>query len=147
MTDTLPNLTTCRDCLQPIGATARVCPHCGAPYPANHAWNGWGYEYKSKATLLGLPLVHIAFGRDKNGKLRTARGILAIGQFARGVVTIAQFGYGVICIAQFGVGILGVGQVILALAAIGQFPIALYAIGQIPVALFWAKGQVPIVWR
>jgi len=144
MSESLPNLATCRDCLQPTGGSAQVCPHCGAPKPANHAWNGTGYEYKSSNTLFGLPLVHIAFGRDKRGKLRTAKGVIAIGQFARGIITIAQFGYGVICIAQFGVGFFCLGQFILAAAAIAQIPIALVAIGQVPIVLLWGKGQVVI---
>ena len=48
----------CRDCRHQVSEQALSCPHCGAPYPARAQWDGWGYEYKSKAKLLGLPLVH-----------------------------------------------------------------------------------------
>ncbi len=37
------------------------------------------YEYRSAATFLGLPLVHIYFGTDENGKIRVAKGWIAIG--------------------------------------------------------------------
>src|SRR5438045_1437214 len=47
----------------------------------------FGREYRSRATLFGLPLVHIAFGFDpRTGRKRIARGILAIGDTAVGVV-------------------------------------------------------------
>ena len=37
---------------------------------------GWNYEYKSKTTLWGLPLVHINVGRG----LRRAKGVIAVGE-------------------------------------------------------------------
>lgn len=149
MTDaTASNLTYCRDCNHVVSLDARSCPSCGAPRPARPTWTGYGYEYKSKTTVLGIPLVHIAFGKDQNGKLRVAHGIVAIGQFGRGVICIAQFGFGVISITQFGIGLLAAaGQLVIGAFAAGQFPIALYAFGQVPIALLWAKGQAPILFR
>jgi hypothetical protein len=146
MTVTENVLPACRDCGQSVSPDALACPHCGAPYPANPAWNGSGFEYKSAATLFGLPLVHIAFGRDRRRKLRIATGIIAIGQFGRGGITIAQFGFGIIFIGQCGAGLLAAGQIVLAGLALAQIPIALAAIGQIPITLLWAKGQIPIVY-
>ncbi len=32
-----------------------------APYPAKEKWDECGFEYKSEATLFGLPLLHISF--------------------------------------------------------------------------------------
>ena len=85
-------LRPCRACKHDISTDAVMCPKCGAPFPARTTANVSGYEWKSKATLFGWPLVHVAFGRDKNGKLRVAKGIVAIGQFGVGAVTVAQFG-------------------------------------------------------
>jgi hypothetical protein len=45
------------------------------------------FEYLSKRTLCGLPLVHIVMGPaidPATGKLRIAKGIVAIGGIARG---------------------------------------------------------------
>ena len=89
-------MTACRECSREVSTQAWVCPHCGAPRPAQPDWNGWGIDWASPATLFGLPLVHVAVGRDAYGKLRVAKGIVAIGQFAVGVITIAQFGVGLL---------------------------------------------------
>ena len=45
------------------------------------------YEYKSKKTIKGLPLVHVNTGLG----LYRARGIIAIGNIAEGVVAIGFF--------------------------------------------------------
>jgi len=52
----------------------------------------WGFEYKSKATLMGLPLVHVAFKYRPNRLPVPARGVIAIGQFACAYSLIAQIG-------------------------------------------------------
>ena len=51
-------------------------------------------DWKSRATVLDYPFVHIVFGRDVQGRLWVARGVIAIGQFAVGLITVAQFGLG-----------------------------------------------------
>ena len=51
----------CRECQHDISEQAMACPQCGAPFPAHEKWDGWGFEYKSKATLCGLPWLHISF--------------------------------------------------------------------------------------
>src|SRR5262249_20814132 len=44
-----------------------------------------GFEYRSKRTLWGWPLVHLAWGIDpQTGRKRVARGIIAIGDLAIG---------------------------------------------------------------
>jgi len=90
------------------------------------------YEWKSRIEVFGLPLVHIAIGRDRGtGKLMVAEGIIAIGQMARGVVAVAQFGIGVIAIGQFVAGILTLGQFAMGIYfSCGQFASGLNATGQ-----------------
>jgi tRNA A-37 threonylcarbamoyl transferase component Bud32 len=82
-----------------------------------------GREYKSKATLWGLPLVHIASGWDPvTGKWRMAKGIIAIGDRAVGVVAIAgAYAVGVVAIGGgFGFGLLSIaGGLALGLLALG----------------------------
>ncbi len=103
----------------------------------------FGYEWKTKAHILGLPLVHIALGRDREtGKLLIAKGVIAIGQFAIGVVAFGQFSVGILAgfgqfaaglfaVAQFAVGILfGIGQFATGAAAIGQFAFGKYVLAQ-----------------
>lgn len=126
-------LTGCRVCRKEVAQEAHACPHCGARFPAQLEWSGTGYEYKSKATLWGWPLVHVAVGRDAKGKLRVARGIIAIGQFGIGAITIAQFGVGFL---------FGLGQFMLAPISIGQFAAGLIAIGQFGFGLLYGAGMI-----
>jgi uncharacterized membrane protein YvbJ len=91
----------CRECQHQVSEQAFSCPNCGAPFPAREKWDGWGFEYKSRLSLLGLPLVHISFKYRPNRVPVVAKGIIAIGQFACGVITISQFGVGIISLSQF----------------------------------------------
>jgi hypothetical protein len=91
----------CRECRHEVSEQAAACPHCGAPYPTREKWDGWGFEYKSQATLWSLPPLHISFKYRPNRIPVPAKGIIAIGQFACGVFTLSQFGAGFISISQF----------------------------------------------
>ncbi len=103
-----------------------ACPNCGAPFPAKEKWDGWGFEYKSEANLLGLPLVHISFKYRPNRIPVPARGVIAIGQFACGVITISQFGIGVVSISQFTVAVYALAQFALAYSLIAQVGIYIH---------------------
>ncbi|NLH99135.1 MAG: zinc ribbon domain-containing protein [Chthonomonadales bacterium] len=142
------SLTSCRSCKREVSTDAVACPHCGAPFPGRRQWTGWGYEYRSRAQIRGWPLVHIAFGRDQNGKRRVARGVIAIGQFGVGAITIAQFGVGLVFgFGQFVVAPLAIGQFALGLLAAGQFGIGVLAgAGQIATGLFAAGMKAFGVW-
>ena len=45
-----------------------------------------GRRYRTPTTLFGLPLVDIAIGATHSETRGTARGVLAIGDFARGLI-------------------------------------------------------------
>ena len=64
-----------------------------------------GFEWRTKASIFGFPLICIAFGRDPDGRIRIAKGFLAVGQFAYGGIVIAQFGAGILTLSQFAVGL------------------------------------------
>ncbi len=113
----------CRECRHPISEQAVACPNCGAPFPWKEKWDGWGFEYKSKATLIGLPLIHISFKYRPNRVPVPARGVIAIGQFACGIVTISQFGIGVVSLGQFTVAVFALAQFAFAYSLIAQLGI------------------------
>jgi hypothetical protein len=121
----------CRECQHEVSKQAMACPQCGAPFPAKDKWDGYGFEYKSKATLFGLTLLHISFKYRANRKPVPAKGIIAIGQFACGIITISQFGIGVISISQFTI----------AGFALAQFAVAYSMIAQIGVYINEGHGQ------
>ncbi len=146
-------LTQCRECQKNVSTEAQQCPHCGVPFPAKTKWQGRGFEWKSKQTVYGYPLIHVAFGRDAQNKVRVAKGIVAIGQFGIGLVTFAQFGIGILFgfgqfilgltgIAQFAVtGLLGLGQFATGYIAVGQFALGYYVLAQIGFARYiWSQA-------
>ncbi len=111
----------CRECQHPISKQASTCPSCGAPSPAKEKWDGWGFEYKSRATLYGLPWLHISFKYRPNRVPVPAKGIIAIGQFACGIFTLSQFGIGVVSISQFTIAGFALAQFAVAYSLIAQF--------------------------
>ncbi len=111
---------------------ALACPHCGAPYPAREKWDGRGFEYKSKATMFGLPLVHISFKYRSNRTPVVAKGVIAIG----------QFGFGISNISQFGIGLFSIGQFTIAGYALAQFAVAYSLIAQFGLYLYQGHGQM-----
>ena len=54
-------LIACSECGRQISSRAAACPHCGAPTGAAADYNSYvvlgGYDFRTKATLFGLPLV------------------------------------------------------------------------------------------
>lgn len=121
----------CRECKHQVSEQAFACPQCGAPYPAKDGWSGWGFEYKSKLRIAGLPLIHIAFKYRPNRVPVVAKGIIAIG----------QFGCGVICISQFGIGLVSISQFTIAGFALAQFGIAYSLVAQIGAYVNTGFGQ------
>jgi hypothetical protein len=124
----------CRECSKEISAQAMSCPHCGAPYPAKEKWDGWGFEYKSEANFLGLPLLHVSFKYRPNRVPVVAKGVISIGQFGCGIINISQFGIGLISISQFTI----------AGFALAQFAFAWKLIAQIGIYVEEGRGQ--LVW-
>ncbi len=125
-------MKNCRECKHEISEQAMSCPSCGAPYPANEKWDGWGFEYKSKTTIAGLPLLHISFKYRPNRVPVPAKGIIAIGQFACGFFTISQFGIGVVSVSQFTI----------AGYALAQFAFAYSLIAQLGIYIHEGRGQL-----
>ena len=113
-------MKNCRDCRHAVSEQAMTCPHCGAPFPAKDKRDGWGFEYKSQAEILGLPLIHVSFKYRPNRRPVVAKGVVAIGQFACGIVTLSQFGIGVVSVSQFTIAGFALAQFALAYSLIAQ---------------------------
>jgi hypothetical protein len=125
-------MKNCRECQHEVSESAMSCPNCGAPFPAKEKWDGWGFEYKSKTTIAGLPLLHTSFKYKPNRVPVPAKGVIAIGQFACGVFTISQFGIGVISVSQFTI----------AGYALAQFAFAYSLIAQVGIYIAEGRGQL-----
>lgn len=134
-------LINCPECGEKISDKAFFCPRCGYSIQSVHMGRKeyWGYEWRSETEFLGLPLVHIAIGRNKKtGRLLVARGIIAIGQFGLGLVTITQFGIGFLfCFSQAGLGMISIGQVAIGIYfGLGQIATGITVIGQLAIGQY-----------
>jgi len=90
-----------------------------------------GREYKSKITIFGLPLVHIAMGIDaRTGKKHIAKGILAIGDVAVGVIAIGGAAFGGLAMGGAALGLISTGGLAVGLlAAVGGCAIGAFSFG------------------
>ena len=137
----------CRACGAVVERTALTCPHCQAPRPAQSTFHGEGREWKTAATWLGAPLVHVAFGMDATGRPRVARGVIALGQRAVGGVAIGIVATGFLAIGGLAFGLVSAGIVAVgAMAALGVNAFAPWACGV--VAISWsATGLAALGWK
>ena len=125
----------CRDCGREVSEQAFACPGCGAPRPALARFDGFGFEYRSRARILGLPILHVSFKYRPNRMPVVARGWIAVGQFAAGVVTVSQFGLGLVSVSQFTVAGFALAQFAIAWSLVAQFGLCV------------AEGRGQLVWR
>ena len=133
----------CRECKHQVSEQAMTCPGCGAPFPAKEKWDGWGFEYKTEATFLGLPLLHISFKYRPNRTPVPAKGVIAIGQFAYGIFTLSQFGAGVVSVSQFTIAGYALAQFAFAHSLIAQFGIYVHeGHGQLVISLSEILGML-----
>lgn len=108
-----------------------------------------GFNYRSKAELLGLPLIHVC-SAPTPGKpygIPVAKGWIAIGGVARGVVLgIGGIACGAIAIGGVTAGLVSFSGLALGLLAIGGFACGVWAIGGF--ALGWmAVGGMAVAWH
>jgi hypothetical protein len=106
-----------------------------------------GYEFRSPVDILGMPLVHIAYGvNPTTGLPRVARGFIAIGNIAIGVFAIGGFVLGLFVLTGIGLGLVTIGGIAFgALAAFGGISMALWlAVGGVALSLQYAIGGVAL---
>lgn len=108
------------------------------------------YEYKSKKTIFGIPLVHIKFARSGTA---VARGIVAIGNISIGIFSLGCIAVGVISIGGISLGLLAAfaglafggitfAGVSVGILAIGGVSLGIYAIGGVALASKIAVGGI-----
>ncbi|MCX6855760.1 MAG: protein kinase [Verrucomicrobia bacterium] len=116
------------------------------------------FEYKSKRTFWGLPLLHVVQGPDPmTGKRRMAHGIFAFGEHAKGIFAFGGIARGWFAFGGVAVGGVALGGVSIGLISIGGMALALLlsigglSIGALAtggVAAGWhASGGVVIAWH
>lgn len=84
------------------------------------------FEYKSRTTIFGLPLLHVSGGQDpETGGIKVAKGIVAIGERARGVLAFGGHATGGLAVGGVAVGVFAYGGIAIGLGAFGGIAIAL----------------------
>lgn len=95
------------------------------------------YEYISKKTIGGIPLVHINLGIG----MRRAKGILAIGNIAKGVIAVGGVSIGLIAVGGVGIGLVSLGALAIGLlAAAGGIAVGAVAVGGVALGLLSIGG-------
>jgi hypothetical protein len=136
----------CHECV--ANEMARlVCRACsvrgGALLSGWYGWSGYSYEYRSSTTILGWPLLHVCSGIDPaTGRLRIARGVVAIGNVAVGVLAIGGLACGLFTVGGASIGLLlAVGGAALGLGvSVGGLAVGSIAIGGAAVGFVYAVG-------
>lgn len=102
------------------------------------------YEYVSRRTLWGLPLVHIHIsGRG----LARARGIIAVGNVATGLVSLGVFSAGLLSLGVISLGVLlSIGCVSAGTLSLGCFSFGWLALGAVTFGRY-AIGGVAVASR
>jgi hypothetical protein len=105
------------------------------------------YEYRSRWTLLGLPLLHIRMGRAPEERLVPAKGWIAMGDVSFGVV-LSMGGIAVGGIAMGGVsaGLVGFGGIVFGMLAMGGLAIGPLALGGAALG-YLAMGGYAMAWH
>jgi len=104
-------------------------------------------EYRSSASLLGLPLVHIATGVVVDGRYRrgVATAWFAVGDIAIGMLfACGGVALGGVSLGGAALGLLPIGGVALGLLAIGGLGLGIVAAGGVAVAWYAAIGGLAV---
>ena len=127
-------------------AAGKEAPPPPPPAVVNNYYHPW-YEYKSRRTLFGLPLVHINMGFG----LRVARGIIAIGNISIGVLSVGGLALGLasfgglalgllLVLAGAGIGVVALGGLAVGVLAVGGFALGWFVWGGIACGVYSVGG-------
>ncbi len=143
----------CPYCAEMIQEEAVKCRYCGEFLDGSGSrrmmaqMRGlWGYEYRSSTTVFGFPLVHIAYGVDpETGRMRVAKGIIAVGNIAVGLLAMGGLAAGGIAIGGLVVGALALGGMAIGGIACGGMALGVWlALGGIAIAGSYAIGGLAL---
>jgi RNA polymerase sigma factor (sigma-70 family) len=112
------------------------------------------FEYRSRATLLGLPLVHIRYAppqEDSGPALgwiavgdRAVGVLFALGAMSAGGVSVGTVSVGVVAVGAVSVGVVSLGGVAFGLLALGSLAAGGVALGAFSIGWTGALGAVAV---
>lgn len=106
------------------------------------------FEYRSKHSLFGLPLVHITSGRRADGRVNAAKGWIAIGGLAYGILfSCGGIAVGGISCGGIAVGVFSFGGLGLGLGAFAGLAVGIWAVGgAAAIGIASISGAIAIAW-
>ncbi len=104
--------------------------------------DSFSFEYKSKAYVNDMPIVHINLGQG----YKKARGIIAIGNFASGVISMGGFATGVIALGGLSAGVISLGGLAAGVIAVGGISFGAIAVGAIAIG-YEAYGAIEYILK
>jgi len=121
------------------------CPECGRPLVdvlvRRGVFTRGGRRFRSKARLLGMPAIDIAFGPSGEERFGKARGFLAIGDRARGVVALGGQSIGVVAVGGQSIGVFSLGGLSIgAISSMGGMSIGGIGLGGFGVGILAMGG-------
>ncbi len=115
------------------------------------------FEYRSHATLLGLPLVHIRLApppEDSGPALgwiavgdRAVGVLFAVGAMAAGGVSVGSVSVGFLAVGGVSLGVVSLGGVAFGLLALGSLAAGAVALGAFSIGWTGASGAVAVAHR
>lgn len=95
------------------------------------------FEYKSKTTLFGVPLVHVNIGLGRVAKGIFSFGLVSVGVVSAGLVSVGALAFGTVALGLVSLGAISLGLLIaLGAVAIGGF----IALGGVAIGCFGMGG-------
>lgn len=95
------------------------------------------YEYKSKRTVFGIPLLHVNMGW---GRPYVARGIIAIGDVSIGLISLGVLAVGGLCFGALALGLFAFAGLAAGLLAFGGIAVGILAGGGVAVGVLAFGG-------
>jgi hypothetical protein len=122
-------LINCPECHRSISDKAVTCPHCGFPFRP------------SETPPSNIGFTGAVYGPGFGGRLKPAKGFIAIGNVAIGVIAIGGFSIGILSIAGIGLGLICFGGMALGLlGAAGGMAVGYIALGGVAVGAYAIGG-------
>jgi hypothetical protein len=119
------------------------CPECGRPIVEVLTRSGgkWGPRYRSRTTLWGLPLIHVAIGATASERFGHAKGVIAVGDKATGLVAVGGQARGLVAVGGMAMGGVALGGMSIGLiGAWGGMAVGAMAAGGLAIGLLVSGG-------
>lgn len=110
-------------------------------------WNELNYEYRSPIQIAGWPLLHVAFGKDENtGKVKRARGVVAVGSIATGGLAMGVMARGLASFGVLSLGLISSGVLSIGVVSLGVMGLAAWCASSVIAVAPCAFGVNALGW-